>query len=154
MERPYYLSHPSRRGFLKRYVISFVFMFFSIYSFFFSPKTILISKPLFSGILLIPSILLFLYGEVTRKTTTYIVNERGVYRNYSLLSKKSSYIPLATVEKTTFYQSVPERILGVGTVEVWGEENLSIRLEDIRSPQKVSEMINSLTGGAWKARSK
>ena len=154
MERPYYLSHPSRRGFLKRYAISFVFLIFSIYSFFFSPKTLPVSKQVFSGIFLVPSIILFLYGEVSRRTTTYIVNDRGVYRNYSFFSRKSSYIPLATVEKTTFYQSVPERLLGVGTVEAWGEENLSIRFDDIRDPQKVSDMINSLTGGAWKARLK
>lgn len=153
VERTYYLSHPSRRGFLKRYAISFMFLSFSIYSFFFSPPlTIPTSKNAFSLLLLVPSIILFLYGEITRRMTTYIVDERGVYRNYSFLSKTSSYIPLVTIEKTTYYQSLPERILGVGKVEVWGEENLNITFEDIKDPKKVSDMINNIGIGYGKRR--
>lgn len=145
MEKTYYRAHPSRRSFLRSYLLVFLFLLLAALLVFLDMIYLIpVRRRTLVGAFLLPAFGILLYIEIRRSSIVYRITTQGVFRSYTFLTKDLSYIPFLRMEKTTFNQSIWERTIGIGTVEVWGEDNLSITMKGVRRPQTVVGMINRL----------
>lgn len=97
------------------------------------------------AIALIVASAIWLIGRYAKWATTnfVITSDRVIFRS-GIIAKSGIEIPLERVNSVLFHQSVFERMLGAGDLLIEsGAENGQQRFTDIRSPDRVQNLIHS-----------
>ena len=94
-------------------------------------------------------LLALLAGELTRKTTRYIITDNKIIREDGILNKNTKMVPYTQLEGVDLHQTIVQRILRIGTIVVdTGDDSLNIDM--VRHPAKVQELLSDRLGKrAW-----
>jgi uncharacterized membrane protein YdbT with pleckstrin-like domain len=103
------------------------------------------------SVLLIPAgigILILLYWYLQCKATALSVAEGQIYLEEGLLSKSRSEIDCDSVRTVKVYQSVMNRILGVGSIEIYtaGDEP-EMLVKGLPNPNEIRDVIKGNKDG-------
>lgn len=87
----------------------------------------------------------FLIAMMRLRSTLYTVTNQRVMIEQGMLSKSLSEIDLRTVDDTQFFQSVADRILGIGNVTLVSSDKAlpTTVLRGIHDPRSIREIIRS-----------
>lgn len=91
--------------------------------------------------LLVLAFFTWIVGRIVRTRTEFAVTETRFVQKDGIFSIKMTEIPLARVETVNFYQSLWQRLLGTGCVELVGSGGTSHQVHCIEQPMKVRKII-------------
>ena len=96
----------------------------------------------YTGIaLLVLAFFIWIVGRIIRTRTEFSVTNTRFVQKDGIFNIKMTEIPLARVETVNFYQSLWQRILGTGCVEMVGSGGTSHQVHCIEQPMKVRKII-------------
>ena len=96
----------------------------------------------YAGIaLLVLSFFIWLIGRIIRTRSEFAVTDTRFVQKDGIFNIKMTEIPLARIETVNFYQSLWQRILGTGCVEMVGSGGTSHQVHCIEEPMKVRKII-------------
>ena len=100
------------------------------------------------GIVTIPffiGIFILLYAYINTKYTSYRITNRRMIASVGFLAKTQREIWIEDMRGVTLVQSIFQRMVGIGTVEIGtaATAGVEMRLIGIRHPQKVVDLINA-----------
>ena len=96
----------------------------------------------YSGIaLLVLAFFIWIIGKIVRTRSEFAVTDTRFVQKDGIFNIKMTEIPLARVETVNFYQSLWQRILGTGCVELVGSGGTSHQVHCIEQPMKVRKVI-------------
>ncbi|MBO4768083.1 MAG: PH domain-containing protein [Bacteroidales bacterium] len=100
-------------------------------------------QPLFyCGIaLLVLAFFVWLVGRIVRTRSEFAVTNTRFVQKDGIFNIKMTEIPLARIETVNFYQSLWQRIIGTGCVEMVGSGGTSHQVHCIEHPMKVRKII-------------
>lgn len=91
------------------------------------------------------ALLAFLAGELTRKTTRYIITDNKVIREDGILNKNTKMAPYTQLERVDLSQTLVQRILKIGTIVIdTGDDSLTIDM--VRNPRQVQDLLSNRIG--------
>lgn len=98
-----------------------------------------------TALLLLIQLVGFLFAMLRLQSTLYAVSNQRVLIEQGILSKSLSEIDLRSIDDTQFFQSVTERLLGIGNVTlVSSDKALPVSvLRGIHNPRNVRETIRA-----------
>lgn len=98
-----------------------------------------------TAILLLLQIIAFLIAMVRLQSTLYTITSQRVMFEQGILSKSLSEIDLRSVDDTQFFQTITERMLGIGNVTLVSSDKAlpMTMLRGIHDPRKIRELIRS-----------
>ena len=91
--------------------------------------------------LFVLAFIVWLVGRIVRTRTEFAVTDTRFVQKDGIFNIKMTEIPLARVETVNFYQSLWQRILGTGCVEMVGSGGTSHQVHCIEEPMKVRKII-------------
>lgn len=96
----------------------------------------------YTGIaLLVLAFFVWIIGRIERTRTEFAVTDSRFVQKDGIFNIKMTEIPLARIETVNFYQSLWQRILGTGCVEMVGSGGTSHQVHCIERPMKVRKII-------------
>jgi len=96
----------------------------------------------YAGIaLLVLSFVAWIVGRIVRTRTEFAVTDTRFVQKDGIFNIKMTEIPLARIETVNFYQSLWQRIIGTGCVELVGSGGTSHQVHCIEHPMKVRKII-------------
>ena len=96
----------------------------------------------YTGIaLLVLAFFVWIVGRIVRTRTEFAVTDTRFVQKDGIFNIKMTEIPLARIETVNFYQSLWQRILGTGCVEMVGSGGTSHQVHCIEQPMKVRKII-------------
>lgn len=100
-------------------------------------------QPLFYvGIaLLVLAFFIWIVGRIVRTRSEFAVTNTRFVQKDGIFNIKMTEIPLARIETVNFYQSLWQRIIGTGCVEMVGSGGTSHQVHCIEYPMKVRKII-------------
>lgn len=100
-------------------------------------------QPLFYAgiVLLVLAFFVWIIGRIIRTRTEFAVTDTRFVQKDGIFNIKMTEIPLARIETVNFYQSLWQRILGTGCVEMVGSGGTSHQVHCIEEPMKVRKII-------------
>ena len=98
-----------------------------------------------TAILVVIQVVRFLAALARLRSTLYTITNQRVMIEQGLLSKGLSEIDLRYIDDTQFFQSVFDRMLGIGNVTIISSDKSTplYVLHGIRDPRNVRELIRS-----------
>ncbi len=84
------------------------------------------------------------FGYFIRTKTEFAVTNTRFIQKDGILNIKMTEIPLFKVETVNFYQSIFERMLGTGSIELVGSGGTNHKVSYVQHPYKVRNMIATL----------
>ncbi|MEA2166068.1 MAG: hypothetical protein QOK37_4195 [Thermoanaerobaculia bacterium] len=98
-----------------------------------------------TAILLLWQIGAFLFALMRLQSTLYTITSQRVMFEQGILSKSLNEIDLRSVDDTQFFQSVTERLLGIGNVTLVSSDKAlpMTTLRGVHDPRKLREIIRS-----------
>ena len=97
---------------------------------------------IYAGIsLLVLAFLVWIIGRIVRTRTEFAVTDTRFVQKDGIFNIKMTEIPLARIETVNFYQSLWQRILGTGCVELVGSGGTSHQVHCIEQPMKVRKIV-------------
>ena len=97
---------------------------------------------LYAGIaLLVLAFFIWIIGRIVRTRTEFAVTDTRFVQKDGIFNIKMTEIPLARIETVNFYQSLWQRLLGTGCVEMVGSGGTSHQVHCIEQPMKVRKII-------------
>lgn len=97
---------------------------------------------IYTGVaLLVLALLTWIVGRIIRTRTEFAVTDTRFVQKDGFFNIKMTEIPLARVETVNFYQSLWQRFLGTGCVELVGSGGTSHQVHCIEQPMKVRKII-------------
>jgi uncharacterized membrane protein YdbT with pleckstrin-like domain len=141
--------HPTRLNYIKRYFFAIIFILLSTTLYFdmFNLVKKLPIPNIYFLLLLFPAFLLFLTAEISRMKTTYEITDQQLIVKYGIFSKVEDTIGWDKIAITTLKQSLLQRPVKVGTVELWsmsGAEEPEIILYNIPKAKEIKSIIDGL----------
>ncbi len=120
--------HPDPLYFLIFYFLGIIFLIFSFFFFWY--------------ISLLGILIIFL-GEIARRAETFYISEKGVTREYRLLSTSKEYAEYEKIQDMKVDQSFFENIFGIGDIHIntAGSSNIEINFRGIKSPYEIEKII-------------
>jgi len=91
--------------------------------------------------LLVLAFLTWFLGRIVRARTEFAVTDTRFVQKDGIFNIKMTEIPLARIETVNFYQSLWQRIIGTGCVELVGSGGTSHQVHCIEHPMKVRKII-------------
>ena len=91
--------------------------------------------------LLVLALIMWIIGRVVRTRSEFAVTETRFVQKDGIFNIKMTEIPLARIETVNFYQSLWQRIIGTGCVEMVGSGGTSHQVHCIEQPMKVRKII-------------
>lgn len=100
-------------------------------------------QPLFYAgiVLLVLAFFTWIIGRIIRTRTEFAVTDTRFVQKDGIFNIKMTEIPLARIETVNFYQSLWQRIIGTGCVEMVGSGGTSHQVHCIEQPMKVRKII-------------
>ncbi|MCR5851569.1 MAG: PH domain-containing protein [Bacteroidaceae bacterium] len=100
-------------------------------------------QPLFYAgiVLLVLAFFVWIIGRIIRTRTEFAVTDTRFVQKDGIFNIKMTEIPLARIETVNFYQSLWQRIIGTGCVEMVGSGGTSHQVHCIEQPMKVRKII-------------
>ena len=96
----------------------------------------------YSGIaLLVLAFFTWIVGRIVRTRSEFAVTDTRFVQKDGIFNIKMTEIPLARIETVNFYQSLWQRIIGTGCVELVGSGGTSHQVHCIEHPMKVRKII-------------
>lgn len=96
----------------------------------------------YAGIaLLVLAFVVWMVGRIVRTRSEFAVTDTRFVQKDGIFNIKMTEIPLARIETVNFYQSLWQRILGTGCVEMVGSGGTSHQVHCIEQPMKVRKII-------------
>ena len=96
----------------------------------------------YTGIaLLVLAFFVWIVGRIVRTRSEFAVTDTRFVQKDGIFNIKMTEIPLARIETVNFYQSLWQRILGTGCVEMVGSGGTSHQVHCIEQPMKVRKII-------------
>ena len=98
-----------------------------------------------TSILVLVQLIRFFTALARLRSTLYTITNQRVMIEHGLLSKSLSEIDLRYIDDTQFFQSVFDRMLGIGNVTIISSDKSTplYVLHGIRDPRNVRELIRS-----------
>ncbi len=96
----------------------------------------------YTGIaLLVLAFFTWIVGRIVRTRSEFAVTDTRFVQKDGIFNVKMTEIPLARIETVNFYQSLWQRIIGTGCVELVGSGGTSHQVHCIEHPMKVRKII-------------
>ena len=96
----------------------------------------------YTGIaLMVLAFFIWILGRIVRTRCEFAVTDTRFVQKDGIFNIKMTEIPLARIETVNFYQSIWQRIIGTGCVEMVGSGGTSHQVHCIEHPMKVRKMI-------------
>ena len=96
----------------------------------------------YAGIaLLVLAFFVWIIGRIVRTRTEFAVTDTRFVQKDGIFNIKMTEIPLARIETVNFYQTLWQRILGTGCVELVGSGGTSHQVHCIKQPMQVRKVI-------------
>ena len=96
----------------------------------------------FIGIsLFVLAFFIWIVGRIIRTRSEFAVTDTRFVQKDGIFNIKMTEIPLARIETVNFYQSLWQRILGTGCVEMVGSGGTSHQVHCIEQPMRVRKII-------------
>jgi len=96
----------------------------------------------YTGIaLLVLAFFVWIVGRIVRTRSEFAVTDTRFVQKDGIFNIKMTEIPLSRIETVNFYQSLWQRILGTGCVEMVGSGGTSHQVHCIEQPMKVRKII-------------
>ena len=96
----------------------------------------------YAGIaLLVLAFFTWIVGRIVRTRSEFAVTDTRFVQKDGIFNIKMTEIPLARIETVNFYQSLWQRLLGTGCVEMVGSGGTSHQVHCIEQPMKVRKII-------------
>ena len=96
----------------------------------------------YAGIaLLVLAFFVWIIGRIVRTRSEFAVTDTRFVQKDGIFNIKMTEIPLARIETVNFYQSLWQRFLGTGCVEMVGSGGTSHQVHCIEQPMKVRKII-------------
>ncbi len=138
--------------YIMRYVITLVLLVIGIYTMI-SPGIFAFIEFLFPGMyislgFIIAGLAMLLWSEMDMKYTGYAITPTRVIENIGILKKKTVAVNINMITGTRVHQSLPDRILGVGDLEInthYKEHALILRY--INDPMEKEAYILQMQSG-------
>lgn len=93
------------------------------------------------GIILLIAIVIYIIGRVIRTRSEFAVTTTRFIQKDGILNIKMTEIPLFKIETVNFYQSLWQRLLGTGSIELVGSGGTFHRVNYIERPHIVRKTI-------------
>ena len=90
---------------------------------------------------LVLAFFIWIVGRIIRTRSEFAVTDTRFVQKDGIFNIKMTEIPLARIETVNFYQSLWQRILGTGCVEMVGSGGTSHQVHCIEEPMKVRKVI-------------
>lgn len=93
---------------------------------------------------LIPlGILIFIFGEVLRKSETYYVLESGVAKGFLFFSSHRKVVLYKNIQNIEIYQSFIERLFGIGNVgfDTSGSHEMEVEFKFVDFPYRIERLV-------------
>lgn len=91
--------------------------------------------------LLVLAFFTWIVGRIVRTRSEFAVTDTRFVQKDGIFNIKMTEIPLARIETVNFYQSLWQRFLGTGCVEMVGSGGTSHQVHCIEQPMKVRKII-------------
>ncbi len=96
----------------------------------------------YAGIaLFVLAFIIWIVGRIVRTRSEFAITDTRFVQKDGIFNIKMTEIPLARIETVNFYQSLWQRILGTGCVEMVGSGGTSHQVHCIEEPMKVRKII-------------
>lgn len=96
----------------------------------------------YAGIaMLVLAFFIWIIGRIIRTRSEFAVTDTRFVQKDGIFNIKMTEIPLGRIETVNFYQSLWQRILGTGCVEMVGSGGTSHQVHCIEEPMKVRKII-------------
>ncbi|MEK7588850.1 MAG: PH domain-containing protein [Patescibacteria group bacterium] len=88
-------------------------------------------------------VLMFIFGEVLRKATTYYVLDSGVAKEYKFLSTSRKFSEYEKIQNVEVSQSFFENILGIGSVrfDTAGTGTVEVSFRHVYHPYSIEKIV-------------
>ncbi len=98
-----------------------------------------------TAVLLLIQLIGFLFAMLRLQSTLYTVSNQRVLIEQGILSKSLSEIDLRSIDDTQFFQSITDRLLGIGNVTLVSSDKAlpTTVLRGIHNPRDVRETIRA-----------
>lgn len=96
------------------------------------------------GVALIVGFVIYVIGSIVRTRSEFAVTTSRFIQKDGILNISMTEIPLFKVETVNFHQTLLQRILGTGCIELVGSGGTSHRLHAIEHPMQVRKVIVSI----------
>lgn len=91
--------------------------------------------------LLVLAFFIWIIGRIIRTRTEFSVTNTRFVQKDGIFNIKMTEIPFSKIETVNFYQSLWQRILGTGCVELVGSGGTSHQVHCVEKPMKVRNLI-------------
>lgn len=81
------------------------------------------------------------FGSFMRSRTEFAITTSRFIQKDGIFNIKMTEIPLFKVETVNFYQTIVERMLGTGSIELVGSGGTNHKVEYVQQPYKVRNLI-------------
>lgn len=81
------------------------------------------------------------YGYFIRSKTEFVITSSRFIQKDGIFNIKMTEIPLFKVETINFYQTMLDRMLGTGAIELVGSGGTNHRVDFVQEPYKVRNLI-------------
>lgn len=83
----------------------------------------------------------------------YVITDDEIYVKHGLVSRDVTQVPLRRVQNTAYTQSVLQRMLSYGTVEIFtaGTSTEDVVFRDVPRPERVKRILTELIGEQGRA---
>lgn len=96
----------------------------------------------YAGIaMLVLAFFIWIIGRIIRTRSEFAVTDTRFVQKDGIFNIKMTEIPLGRIETVNFYQSLWQRILGTGCVELVGSGGTSHQVHCIEQPMKVRKIV-------------
>ena len=120
------------------FLVGGIFVIYLAYSKYPEQKDVLFY---FGIALLVLAFFTWIVGRIVRTRSEFAVTDTRFVQKDGIFNIKMTEIPLARIETVNFYQSLWQRILGTGCVEMVGSGGTSHQVHCIEEPMKVRKVI-------------
>lgn len=81
------------------------------------------------------------------KSTFYVFTDDKIVRKRHIFRVQSQETPYEKVQNFEYNQSIPERIINIGTVSIWtaGSGGKEYQLDDVPNPKKANKILSDHT---------
>ena len=111
--------------------------------------------PSWIALVLVPvGALVAVWAYLSRWSTRYVFTTKAVYEKRGVLSRTVTQIRFDRVQNTAFEQSLVERGLSYGDIEVYtaGTGGVNLSLRDVPDPKRVNALVTTRLGETARAR--
>jgi hypothetical protein len=143
-EQTYMIFRPTRLAFIKWYALGLFMIILGIIAFLYIPEGL----NLYSLLLFLPLGAVFaLVAEILRRTELYAITSNRIVEKSGIVNTNEDSIYWDKMSNYSMKQGFFERMLNIGTVELWaigGEEAPEIILRKVPNVKKVVAVLDKL----------